>query len=89
MASDENSSNDNFVDDVTVPIRFGLGTVSLSLRELKSIQPGFVFQLDRDGTNPVMIEVNGTMFGRGDLVLVGGRLAVHFTEVTSHANDSS
>jgi flagellar motor switch/type III secretory pathway protein FliN len=86
---DENPVPGNPVDDVEVPIQFGLGHLSLPLREFKTIQPGFVFQLDGDAGNPVLIEVNGTLIGRGELVLVDGRPGVRFTERCHHGNEHS
>jgi len=84
----ENSSNpEDVAGDVEIPVRFGLGELSLPFREFRTVQPGFVFELDGDPTHPVLIEVNGAHVARGGLVLVDGRLGVQITEVVNHGNE--
>ena len=85
--ADDRSISDNVVGDVEIPVRFGLGELSLPFREFRTVQPGFVFELDGDPTRPVLIEVNGAPVARGGLVLVDGRLGVQITEVVNHGNE--
>ena len=74
--ADNQSNRDQIASDVEIPLRFGLGEASMPFGEFRTIQPGFVFELDGDATHPVVIEVNGAPVARGGLVLVEGRLGV-------------
>ena len=85
--SDEQPMSGNAVESVEVPVDFGLGRLTIPLREFRAIQRGHVFQLDGSATDPVRIEVNGAVIGRGALVLVDGRLGVQLTETTSDGNE--
>lgn len=84
---DDNSIPGIPVEDVEIPVQFALGRLTLPLREFRTIQPGYVFALDGDAANPVMIEVNGTLIGRGALVLIDGRPGVQITETCHHGNE--
>ncbi len=64
-------------DDLPVTLSFDLGDRVLSLAELRQLQPGAVFDLQRplqDG--PVMIRANGALLGTGSLVDIDGRIGV-------------
>ena len=87
MTSDYDSTNlspDALPDDIQVPVHFDLGAMTLPLKTLQAIQPGFIFELQADPSSPVVISVNGRNIGRGELVLVDGRLAIRFNEATHH-----
>lgn len=79
-----NDETHDSIDDIGVPIHFSLGDLSLPLGQFKSIQPGFVFELAAEPTNPVTITAGGATIGVGELVLVDGRLAIHLTEVADN-----
>lgn len=84
--TEDNTISREMVDQIDVPVHFSLGDMSMPLRQLQSIQSGFVFQLDALPTNPVTISVNGALIGRGEPVLVDGRLAIHLTNVIYHGS---
>ena len=77
------------LDEVDIPVRFSLGSVSLPLGDLASMQPGYVFVLDAPLDKPVAIEVNGTVIGRGELVSVDGQLGVRLKEHLRNGIESS
>ncbi|MCG8648358.1 MAG: FliM/FliN family flagellar motor switch protein [Pirellulales bacterium] len=85
MIEDADQSLD-LVDQVEAPVHFSLGDLSVPLTQLQSAQPGFIFELDAPPTNPVAISVNGALIGRGEPVLVDGRLAIRLTEVIQDGN---
>jgi type III secretion protein Q len=65
------------VDAIPVRLTFDLGERALSLAELRQLQPGVIFDLQRPlGHGPVMIRANGALIGTGELVDVDGRVGV-------------
>ncbi len=65
------------LDAVPVRLTFDLGDRALPLSELRALQPGAIFDLQRPLTDgPVMIRANGALIGTGDLVEVEGRIGV-------------
>ena len=64
------------LDDVTVRLTFDLGERSVTLGELKSLAPGFTFDLGRELRRVVTIRANGMPIGEGELVDIDGRVGV-------------
>ncbi len=60
------------LDDLEFRIEFDLGERSITLSELKSIVPGYVFDLGRDLRKSVTIRANGKIIGTGELVDIDG-----------------
>lgn len=78
-SSDEGASAGEPLDLDAVPVRlsFDLGDRSLSLAELRQLQPGAIFDLQRPlSDGPVMIRANGALIGTGSLVEVDGHVGV-------------
>lgn len=65
------------VDAIPVRLSFDLGERSMTLAELRQLQPGAVFDLQRPlADGPVMIRANGALLGTGELVDIDGRIGV-------------
>ena len=64
------------LDDIPVRLSFDVGEREISLGDLRSIQPGYVFNLGRDPRGVVSIRANGRLIGEGELVDIEGRLGV-------------
>ena len=58
-----------------------LGSARLLLREVAGFAPGTAVRLDRLVGEPVDLTVNGRLFGRGDVVVVGDHLGLRLTEL--------
>jgi type III secretion protein Q len=69
------------VEELPLSIVFDLGTVELSLAELKALVPGQVIDLARAPGNAVRVTVNGRRIGAGEIVEIEGRLGVRITEL--------
>jgi len=68
-----------------VPLRFEIGDLSVSLADLKHLQPGFVFELPQPISHgTVRILAHGNVLGKGYLVAIGDRLGVRVTEFVSN-----
>ena len=75
---------DAAMDDVQVTLVFELGRRAATLAELRGLAAGHVIELGRDLSGPVDILANGRRIGRGELVRVGGALAVHILGLAGH-----
>ena len=76
-ASAGGSAEEFDVDAVPVRVTFTLGERHLTLGELRTLQPGEIFDLDRPlASGPVIVRANGAWLGTGDLVDVDGRIGV-------------
>ena len=68
------------LEALKLQVAFSLGAQSLSFQEVANAQPGYVFELPQIPSSAVSIEVNGTVVGKGEIVLVGDRVGVRMTE---------
>jgi type III secretion protein Q len=64
------------IDDVPVRLTFDLGEREISLGDLRSLEPGYLFNLGRDPRSTVSIRANGRLIGDGELVDIEGRVGV-------------
>jgi flagellar motor switch protein FliN/FliY len=67
--------------DVNVELAVEIGRVKLPLRDLLSLGPGVVLELDRAADAPVDILVNGCLVARGEVVVIDGSFGVRVTAV--------
>ncbi|SFQ12907.1 type III secretion protein Q [Variovorax sp. OK605] len=64
------------LDDVPLRVSFDLGELTLSLAQLRAMQPGQVLELGHPLAGAVRIRANGALVGDGELVEVDGQLGV-------------
>ena len=62
-----------------------LNESELKIRDLLRLNEGSVIELDRLAGDPLDIMVNGTMIAKGEIVMVGERFGVRFTEIVDPA----
>jgi flagellar motor switch protein FliN/FliY len=62
-----------------------VGSLSIALKDLMSVEPGQLLALDRMTSEPVSVLVNGQPFARGEIVAVGDRYGVRLLEIVSAA----
>ena len=67
--------------DVVTRVSVEIAHGTVQVRDLVSMRPGRVFELDRVAGDVVDILVNGAMVARGDIVVVGKQLGVRITEI--------
>lgn len=73
---DSVAASSGLIDDVPVRVTFDLGEREISLGDLRSLQPGYLFNLGRDPRSTVSIRANGRLIGEGELVDIEGRVGV-------------
>lgn len=71
--------------NVELDVSVSLGHTRKSIREILSLGPGSVLELDTQAGEAVDIEVNGRVVARGEVVVVGENYGVRITELVSPA----
>jgi flagellar motor switch protein FliN/FliY len=69
------------LSDVVTRFSVEIARGTVHVRDLVSMRPGSVFELDREAGDAVDVLVNGTMVARGDIVVVGKQLGVRITKI--------
>jgi len=84
----DDAAGDGLADDETValdamPVRlqFDLGQRMLPLAQVTALQVGQVLELTRPLSQAVSIRANGALIGTGELMEIGGRIAVGITSL--------
>jgi flagellar motor switch protein FliN/FliY len=55
----------------------------MTVRELLSLTPGVVVELDRMAGSPIDLFVNGTLIARGEVVVIDEEFGVRITEIVT------
>ncbi|MBS1254006.1 MAG: Flagellar motor switch protein FliN [Anaerolineales bacterium] len=71
----------DFLADVDLDVAVELGCTGMSLREVLTLCPGVVIELDKLAGEPVDILVNDKLVGRGEVVVVEDMFGVRVTEI--------
>jgi flagellar motor switch protein FliN len=81
-ARSSDSSNATYVlADVEMGVTAELGRCRMTVRELLSITPGAVIDLDRAAGAPVDVLVNGTLIARGEVVVIDEEFGIRISEL--------
>lgn len=81
MEPQDETPNDAALDELPVRLVFETGRVEVTLAELETIGPGWVFPLGRGADAPLDILANGRRFGTGELVRIGETLGVRVLRI--------
>lgn len=73
------SVDDATLDQLPLALSFELGTLQLSLGQLRTLASGAVLQLSQGSADSIAIVCAGRHLGRGEVVDVDGRLGVRIT----------
>ena len=80
-ASKVTAENLRVLENVEVQMTVEVGNTEIKIRDLLRLNEGAVIELDRLAGDPLDILVNGTMIAKGEIVMVGERFGVRFTEI--------
>ena len=75
------AENLRVLENVEIQLTVEVGNTQLKIRDLLRLNEGSVIELDRLAGDPLDILVNGTMIAKGEIVMVGERFGVRFTEI--------
>ena len=79
----ERSSLENLrvIENIDVKLTVEVGGAEIKLRDLLRINEGSVIELERLAGDPLDILANGTIIAKGEVVMIGERFGIRFTEV--------
>jgi flagellar motor switch protein FliN/FliY len=63
-----------------------LGRHRMTVRDLMSLQPGSVIELDRAAGSPVDVLVNGALLAHGEVVVIDEEFGVRVSEIVVGEN---
>ncbi len=69
--------------DVEMGVTAELGRRRMSVRDLLSLTPGAVIELDRAAGSPVDVLVNGTLIARGEVVVIDEEFGIRISEIVA------
>ena len=75
------TENLRVLENIDVALTVEVGGAEIKIRELLRLGEGSVVELDRLAGDPLGILANGTMIAKGEVVMVGERFGVRFTEI--------
>ena len=71
----------DLLHDVEMEVSAELGRTRMSVRELLSLTPGAVVELDRAAGSPADLLVNGRLIARGEVVVIDENFGLRITEI--------
>lgn len=73
---------------IPVTLTLEVGSTRVSLQDLVGIEPGSVLELDTVAGEPLIIKVNGTYIGRGEVIVSGENYGLRVVEMNDLDLDS-
>ena len=80
------SENLRVLENIEVKLTVEVGSTEIKIRDLLRLNEGSVVELDRLAGDPLDILANGVQIAKGEVVMVGERFGIRFTEVTNPEN---
>ena len=79
----------DLLHDVEMGVTAELGRTRMTVRDLLSLAPGAVVELDRAAGSPVDVLVNGTLIARGEVVVIDEEFGIRISEIVGMRADES
>ena len=83
--STEGTENLKVLENIDVMLTVEVGRTEITIRDLLRLNEGSVVELDRLAGDPLDIMVNNTKIAKGEVVMVGERFGIRFTEIVDPA----
>ena len=77
------SENLRVLENIEVKLTVEVGNTELRIKDLLRLNEGSVVELDRLAGDPLDILANGTRIAKGEVVMVGEKFGIRFTEVVA------
>jgi flagellar motor switch protein FliN/FliY len=74
------------LENIEVEMSVEVGRTEISISELLRLNEGSVVELDRLAGEPLDILVNGTLIAKGEIVMVGERFGIRFSDIVDPEN---
>mgnify|MGYP001555706579 CR=1 FL=1 len=73
----------DLLSNIEMDVTAELGRTRMTVRELLSLTPGIVVELDRMAGSPIDLFVNGTLIARGEVVVIDEEFGVRISEIVN------
>jgi flagellar motor switch protein FliN/FliY len=73
----------DMLHDVEMEVSAELGRTRMAVRELLSLNPGAIVELDRAAGSPADLLVNGRLIARGEVVVVDENFGIRITQIVA------
>jgi len=77
----------DMLHDVEMEVSAELGRTRMSVRELLSLNPGAIVELDRAAGSPADLLVNGRLIARGEVVVIDENFGIRITEIVAPGSE--
>ena len=71
------------LENIEVKLTVEVGNTEIKIKDLLRLNEGSVVELDRLAGDPLDILANGTRIAKGEVVMVGEKFGIRFTEVVA------
>jgi flagellar motor switch protein FliN len=71
----------DLLGNIEMDVTAELGRTRMTVRELLSLTPGIVVELDRIAGSPIDLFVNGTLIAHGEVVVIDEEFGVRISEI--------
>ena len=85
-SKDASVENLKVLENIEVKLTVEVGSTELKIKDLLKLNEGSVVELERLAGDPLDILANGVQIAKGEVVMVGERFGIRFTEVTNPEN---
>ena len=75
------AENMRLLENIDVALTVEVGKAEIKIRDLLRLNEGSVIELDRLAGDPLDILANGTIIAKGEVVMVGERFGIRFSEI--------
>ncbi|MDA7599717.1 flagellar motor switch protein FliN [Alphaproteobacteria bacterium] len=77
------AENMRLLENIDVMLTVEVGNAEIKIRDLLRLSEGSVIELNRLAGDPLDILANGTMIAKGEVVMVGERFGIRFSEIVA------
>lgn len=71
----------DLLSNIEMEVTAELGRTRMTVRELLSLAPGMVVELDRMAGSPIDLFVNGTLIAHGEVVVIDEEFGIRISEI--------
>jgi flagellar motor switch protein FliN len=86
MSESAGIENLKVLENIEVKLTVEVGSTEMKIKDLLKLNEGSVVELERLAGDPLDILANGVKIAKGEVVMVGERFGIRFTEVTNPEN---
>ena len=83
MSESAGIENLKVLENIEVKLTVEVGSTEMKIKDLLKLNEGSVVELERLAGDPLDILANGVKIARGEVVMVGERFGIRFTEETN------